>query len=76
MNLNTRKAELDREYKDALARWQEGAAAFRKENPGRTFSEPKPTKPSLIVLRKDLKDRAAAEALVAKLQKKANAGTP
>jgi hypothetical protein len=63
-----------------MARWQEESAAFRKENSGKTFTEPRPARPSMIVVRKDIKDRAAAEDLAQKLQadldKKKNTAGP
>lgn len=68
MKLASRKAELDAQYKEAVARRQEESAAFRKENPGKAFTEPKPGRPSMIVVRKDLKDQATAEELAQKLQ--------
>lgn len=68
IKLYSRKAELNQEYKEALARWEEEAAAFRKENPGKPFDQPRPGRPSLIVVRKDLKDQATAADLANKLQ--------
>jgi hypothetical protein len=74
--LNVRKTEIEAEYKAALNAWSEAAAAFRKENPGRSYKEPRPRKPSLVVVRKDLKDRAAAEEEAKKLQAEADKREP
>jgi len=68
MKLVAHMAEVQTEYKEALKAWNDEAAAFKKENPGKSYAEPRPAKPSVIVVRRDFKDRATAEELASKLQ--------
>jgi hypothetical protein len=68
MKLVARVTGVQAEYKDALKAWNEEAAAFRKENPGKSYAQPRPGKPSVVVAARDLRDQAAAEELATKLQ--------
>ncbi|MHC4202228.1 MAG: hypothetical protein ACYSU0_19730 [Planctomycetota bacterium] len=68
MKLGARMTEVQAEYRDAMKAWSEEAAAFKKENSGKSYTEPRPRKPSVIVVRRDLKDQATAEELASKLQ--------
>jgi hypothetical protein len=65
IGLAKRKVDLDAEYQKAQ---QEYVAAKKKLGPRKAYKLKAPRKPSMTVIKRDLKDRETAEAAVAKLQ--------
>jgi hypothetical protein len=57
-------------YKVAMHVWRRKKDESVKSNPGEQFTEPRPKQPSFSIVAKGVKDKAAAEAIVARLEKK------
>jgi hypothetical protein len=68
--LQKRIDDLDAEYTNALAEYETQKKEHAKDSPGTVFAGKKPHKPSVNVVKRDVKDKATAEAAVAKLTPK------
>ncbi|MGE0710728.1 MAG: hypothetical protein AB7N76_27970 [Planctomycetota bacterium] len=64
--------QMDKEYKEAVANWDKAKKEAKKNK--QKFDEKKPTKPKVKVVAQNLKDEAAAQAVIAKIEEAKNKG--